>query len=105
MTREFNVTVPNGTYSDLYSLMLLVTGAVPTDGILPDRGQSLGVVVDPANSSTVTWADRNNANNTGYVMTSSLQFGPLMNNGICFRDFLFKGGAASQKIIVSIQCT
>lgn len=104
MQREFNITLTTA-YQDLYTLMLAVTGAVPTDGILPDRGLMLGITVDPGNANTVTWADRNNANNTGYVMTSTLQFGPFPNNAICFRDYLFKGGAASQAIIVSIMCT
>lgn len=99
MNREFDVTLTT-SFQDLYTLMLTVTGAVPTDGILPDRCQMLGVILDPGNTNTVTYADRNNANNTGYIVTSTLQFGPFPSNVICLRDHFFKGGASGQKIKV-----
>src|SRR5437667_2731402 len=36
--RSFTITLPADTvYHQLYGQMLLVTGAIPTDGIAPDR--------------------------------------------------------------------
>lgn len=91
--RHFNLTL-TGSYQNLYTLMLAVTGAVPTDGILPDRVRELSITAAVANSTTaVLVSDSNNANSGGSEILSST--GPFIRRSpaqtICLRDYNLKG--------------
>lgn len=91
--RTFNLTLPVGAgYSQLYALILATTGAVPTDGILPDRVCSLIIQSDPAGSILVS--DRNFANNAGTTLASGQAASATSTrNSICLRDYYLAGSA------------
>lgn len=105
--RSFSITMAaNTNYQNLYTAMLAVTGAVPTDGILPDRVKSIGIQADPTNAaaSTVTVGDANYANTNGLVLSVGAIFadgGGNLNN-VCLRDYWIKGSAGSLKYNVRI---
>jgi len=102
--RSFTITLPADTaYHQLYGQMLLVTGAIPTDGILPDRVQELVMQADSTNAGTVTVSDNNNANTSGQIL-NALDFYTRrsMRNTICLQEFYVKGSVNSQKFVVDI---
>jgi hypothetical protein len=100
MQRIFTVTLPADTnFHNLYAALLLVTGATPTDGILPDRGCGCQLTADAGNAGTVKLGDGNFANTSGPLIAAG---GTILNrselgNTICFREYYLAGSAASQK--------
>jgi hypothetical protein len=120
MFRTFKVTLPADTGNhNLFSLIVGtssygaanggtnetgITGAIPTDGILPDRVSYLEIQADLGNTSTLTINDRNNANTTGKVINVGDSFIVSMNkNIICLKDYFLQGGANSQAFEVRIE--
>src|SRR5438874_13390170 len=108
MFHTFKITLPADTNNhNLYSLIVGtanyglanggtdetgITGAVATDGILPDRGNFLEIQADSANGSTLTINDRNSANTTGKVLNVGEVFSVSSNrNSICYKDYFLKG--------------
>jgi len=100
MQRVFTVTLPADTnFHQLYTSLLGVTGATPTDGILPDRCTGCQLTADAGNASTVKLADANFANTSGPAIAAG---GTILNrselkNIICLKDYFLAGQAASQK--------
>ncbi len=120
MFRTFKVTLPADTNNhNLYSLIVGtanygaanggtdetgITGAIPTDGILADRGSYLEINADSGNGNTITVNDRNSANTTGKVLNAGDTFQVASGrNTICFKDYFLKGGAASQAFEVRLE--
>lgn len=96
--RSFKLTLPaDTTQHNLYTLMLAVPGAVPVDGILPDRVSYLVVQADLGNNAdTITVSDQNTVSTTGLVLNAGDPFIRNSNrNTICLRDFNLKGSLAS----------
>src|SRR5258708_6652996 len=100
MYREFNVPLTTG-FQDLYTLMKSVTGAIPTNGILPDRCKELTLLPQSDNSGDVVIADSNNANNSGYILSNKTV--RSNRNTICLRDYKAKGSAASQNLVIEVE--
>src|ERR1044071_9741047 len=111
--RTFKITLPADTaVHNLFSLIVgtanyglvnngtnetAITGAIPTDGILTDRGTFLDVQADSGNGNTLTVNDRNSANTTGKVLNAGSTFAVTSTrNTICYKDYFLQGGAASQ---------
>jgi hypothetical protein len=128
MFRTFTITLPADTSNhNLYSLIVGqvsgtnvfgyglaqggtnetgITGAIPTSGILPDRGTFLEIQADSANMSTLTINDSNYANTTGKILAASGVFSITnTRNAICFKDYFLQGGEASQVCEVRIEVT
>ncbi len=120
MFRTFKVTLPADTQNhNLFSLIVGtanyglanggsnetgITGAIPTNGILPDRGTFLEIQADSGNASTLTVNDSNNANTNGKVLNSLDTFSVNSSrNTICFKDYFLKGGANSQACEVRLE--
>jgi len=120
MFRTFKLTLPADTLNhNLFSLIVGtanyglanggtnetgITGAIPSSGILPDRGNFLEVQSDSSNASTLTISDSNNTNTTGKVLNSTDVFSVSSNrNTICFKDYFLKGGASSQACEVRLE--
>lgn len=126
MFRTFKLTLPADTNNhNLYSLIVGkvsntniqgyglaqggtdetgITGAIPSSGILPDRGTFLEVQADSANGSTLTINDSNNANTTGKVLNPGDTFDvDSSRNTICFKDYFLQGGANSQACEVRLE--
>jgi hypothetical protein len=118
--RTFKVTLPADTNNhNLFSLIVGtanygaanggtdeagITGAIPTDGILPDRGTFLEIQADSANAGTITINDRNSANTTGKVLQVGDTFQVSSNiNTICFKDYFIKGSINSQVCEVRLE--
>lgn len=99
MYRQFNVTLST-SFQDLYTLMKAVTGAIPTDGILPDRCKELSLTPGAANNADVTIADsQDNANNAGILLTNMTK--RSNRNTICLRDYVAKGNG--QTLIIEAE--
>jgi hypothetical protein len=122
MFRTFKLTLPTDTNNhNLYSLIVGtatyglvnggtnetgITGAIPSYGILHDRGIFLEIQADDNNTSTITVNDRNNANTTGKVLSGGDIFSVSSNrNTICFKDYFLQGGANSQVCEVRLENT
>ena len=120
MFRTFKLTLPADTNNhNLFSLIVGtasyglvnggtnetgITGAIPTDGILPDRGIFLEIQADSGNANTLTINDSNNANTTGKVLNATDVFSVSSGrNTICFKDYFLQGGAASQACEVRLE--
>ena len=126
MFRTFKVTLPADTNNhNLFSLLVGtpsatnlsgygaaqggtnetgITGAVPVDGILPDRGSFLEIQADSGNGNTLTINDRNFVNTTGKVLNAGDVFSvSKVSNTICFKDYFLQGGAASQVFEVRLE--
>lgn len=118
--RTFKVTLPADTNNhNLFSLIVGtasyglvnggtnetgITGAIPTNSILSDRGNFLEIQADSLNASTITINDRNFANTTGKVLNVGDIFSLSSNrNSICFKDYFIQGGAASQAFEVRLE--
>jgi hypothetical protein len=81
-----------------------ITGAIPTSGILPDRGISMEIQADGGNSGTITVNDSNNANTTGKVLNPGDVFDTQSNrNSICYKDYFLQGSADSQEFEVRLE--
>lgn len=116
--RIFNVTVPSSGYHNVYSLIVGVVsltnphgygaaqggtdetglaGAIPTDGILPDRGNSITMIDPSSGGSTITVSDRNFANSPGVALAAGQTYADASNkNSICFKDYLVSGSGPMQ---------
>lgn len=126
MFRAFKITLPADTnYHNLFSLIVgtssptnvqgyglaqggtnetAITGAIPSSGILPDRGNFLEIQADSGNSGTLTISDRNNANSTGKVLNAADIFQASSNrNSVCFKDYFIAGSASSQVMEVHLE--
>ena len=120
MFRTFKITLPADTNNhNLFSLIVGtavygsvnggtnetgITGAVPTGGILPDRGSFLEIQADSGNANTLTVNDSNYANTTGKVLNAGDTFSVQVNkNTICFKDYFLLGGANSMKLEVRLE--
>jgi len=120
MFRTFKITLPADTNNhNLFSLIVGtssygliqggtnetgITGAIPTDSILSDRGSFLEIQADSGNANTLTINDRNNANTTGKILNATDVFSVSNDrNTICFKDYLLQGGAASQAMEVRLE--
>ncbi len=118
--RTFKLTIPADTGNhNLFSLIVGtanyglanggtdetgITGAIPSGGVLADRGTFLEIQADSGNASTLTVNDRNNANTTGKVLTTGNIFTVTSSrNTICFKDYLLQGGANSQACEVRLE--
>jgi hypothetical protein len=104
------VGTPSGTNIQGYGLAqggtneTGITGAIPSSGILPDRGISMEIQADSANANTITINDRNSANTTGKVLNTGDVFSvSASRNTICFKDYFLQGGAASQACEVRLE--
>lgn len=110
MQRSFSITFPDNTgYHNLYSLLVgtavygavhggtdetAVTGAIPTDGVLPDRVSLLDLTTIAA--VTVTVADRNKANTAGRTIPASTNMQVRSDrNTICLKDYFLKASATT----------
>lgn len=123
--RQFKITLPADTNNhNLYSLLVGqvsntnirgygateggtnetgITGAIPTDGILPDRGNYIQIMPDNGNTGNIIINDRNFANSTGpsypknvaYTISNSV-------NSVFFKDYFIQGSAASQVFELTI---
>jgi len=120
MFRTFKITLPADTNNhNLFSLIVGtssygliqggtnetgITGAIPTDSILSDRGSFLEIQADSGNANTLTINDRNNANTTGKILNATDVFSVSNDrNTICLKDYLLQGGAASQAMEVRLE--
>lgn len=95
MQRTFTMTWPaDANYYRLYDRMLLLTGAVPTDGILPDRVANLQIQNDPQNATDIFITDFNSANSEGRQVIPGAYFEVTSDrNSICLKDYYIKGNA------------
>lgn len=123
--RQFKVTLPADTLNhNLYSLLVGqvsntnirgyglteggtnetgITGAIPQDGILPDRGNYIQIIGDAANTGNIIINDRNYANTTGPSYAKGVPYSEsVMVNSISFKDFFIQGSAASQIFEVTL---
>jgi hypothetical protein len=124
--RTFKITLPADTNNhNLYSLIVGqvsssniggyglaqggtnetgIMGAIPSFGILSDRGDFMEIQADSANSSTLTVNDSNYANTTGKVLNAGDVFSlAVSRNSICFKDYYLQGGASSQALEVRLE--
>lgn len=107
MHRSFTLALPaDALFRNLYALMLLITGATPTDGILPDRGCQLIIKADPGNTTAIHVSDRNSANSAGVALLGAEGIAyQSSRNSICFRDYTLQGDAAGVRTVqVEIEC-
>jgi hypothetical protein len=83
-----------------------ITGAIPTDGILPDRGNFLEIQTSSTNTGTVSINDSNNANTTGEVVAAGGVYSrAFTTNCICFKDYFVQGSANSQVLRATLGWT
>jgi hypothetical protein len=81
--------------------MLLLTGAIPTSGILPDRVSELTIQADPQNGADAFVSDSNNANSEGHqLLAGQSQTYRAIDNGICLKDFYLKGNALKFNVTI-----
>lgn len=117
--RVFKVTLPADTNNhNLFSLLVGtanyglvnggtnetgITGAIPTNGILPDRVSFLILTADSGNSGTIAINDGNYANTTGTVLAKNITYSQTnTKNSICLKDFFIAGSADSQAFELNI---
>lgn len=92
--RSFTVTMAaDSNYHNLYTILLSQTGAVPTDGILPDRVSRLFIQMASANAaSLINVSDSNFANSAGPGYAGGDAFLVESDrNTVCLRDYYLKG--------------
>ena len=92
-SRQLSITIPaDNNWHNLYTLMLAVPGAVPTDGILSKNVCNLNIYNNSA--GTIYIADSNYANNTGdpIVATGNWYKSSSFNN-IFIPDYFVQGNA------------
>jgi len=92
MHRVFTLTL-TGSYQSLYALILAVTGAVPTDGLLPAKCCALELRAAAANSTTpVLISDRNSTNSTGTELLPGVPYKLMFDADVIWLgDFTLKG--------------
>lgn len=102
MHRSFNITLPSDSvYRDIYTLIKATTGAIPTDGILPDRVCDLTIITNP-DGAGIHMSDSNSANDTGFAMQAGQNFERNSNrNTICLRDYTVTG--SGEAITIDIE--
>lgn len=116
MIRVFSITIPADTnYHNLFSLIVgtavygtaqggtnetAITGAIPTDGILPDRACQL--IFGGTATTGVLISDRNNANTAGYPLVNNVQtiLGTPGVNAISLKDIFVKGSGLTFNIVI-----
>lgn len=127
--RQFKITLPADTNNhNLYSLIVGqvsntnirgygateggtnetgITGAIPQDGVLPDRGNYLQVMPDNGNTGNIIINDRNFANSTGPSYPKNVAYveSGFSVNCISFKDVFLQGSAASQICEVTLGWT
>ena len=118
MFRSFKITLPADTNNhNLYSLIVGplypaprgtnepgITGAVPVDGIFPDRGNNLQILADGGNTGNIVISDRNFATVLGGVLAKGATFSvQSTRNSICSKDYFISGSAVSQVLEVSFE--
>lgn len=94
--RSFQFTAEADTnYHNLYSKLITLTGAIPTDGIFPDRVAEVTIGLDtPQNSAgnggmILTIADRNQQGGLAIEAGGSNTWRSNRNT-ICLKDFYYK---------------
>jgi hypothetical protein len=119
MFRTFKLTLPaDANNHNLFSLIVGtasygkvnggtdetgVTGAIPSSGVLDDRGSFLEIQSDSGNSASLTINDRNNVNTSGKVLNAGDIFSYSTNkNTICFKDYLLQGNAQSCEVRLEV---
>lgn len=120
--RSFYLTMPDDTKAhNLFSLLVGtavygkaqggtdetgITGAVPTDGILPDRVSYLKLAGDSGNGDNLIFIqDRNFANNSkGDILGASVQiaYGPFNRNSLCLKDYILIQNESGEVQIIEI---
>jgi hypothetical protein len=103
--RSFQLTLTTAsTVYNLYTLMRAVTGAVPTDGILPDRVNRFSIQSDDSNQTANVFVGDSLLSSSQYgaklAAGGSLSIGPTFGNGVCLRDFYLMGSADGTKVNV-----
>jgi hypothetical protein len=101
MQRSFKVTLPADTNPyQLYGRLLLVAGAVPTDGVFPSMVRELTFIA----RGTLFLGDSNIANSVGvsFVTGGSLKK-TSDRNSINLKDYYVKGNAGSEVFEVMIE--
>jgi hypothetical protein len=117
MFRAFNIALADTNWHNLFSLIVgtavygaaqggsnetEITGAVPSAGILPDKGNFLRI--DVSSAGTVTIADNNYANAQGPALGTSLNLIiQSSKNTICFKDYWVKASASTQDFTVCLE--
>lgn len=112
MLRTFKITLPADTaIHNLFSLIVGppytvanggtaetgITGAIPSEGILPDRGCSLQITSDSANTGNIAIQDRNATPSPGRLLAANAVYSVQSSrNSICYKDYFLQGSAASQ---------
>ena len=118
MHRTFAITLPADTNPhNLYSLIVGtaayglvnggtnetgITGAIPTDGILPDRVQQLIIQV---NTGSIKIKDRNTSDAGQQYDTPGSLTETSNRNSICLKDYIIKGVAGSETLSVDMSST
>jgi hypothetical protein len=122
MMRSFEITMPDDTKAhNLFSLLVGtsvygaaqggtnetgITGAIPTDGILPDRVNFLRITGDSGNGDNlIAIQDRNSANNAkGDQLGASvtLNYGPFNRNSLCLKDYILTQSESGEVQIVEV---
>jgi hypothetical protein len=103
--RSFSITLPADTNShNLYTEMLAQSGAIPTSGILPDRGCGLKIICDlGSGAATVTVLD-NTTTSGGQILNAGDIFERnTVRNSICFQDYNLKGSTNSMVVKVDVE--
>lgn len=101
-SRQFSLTIPaDNNFHNLYTLMLGVTGAVPTDGILAKSVSHINIINnDPA--TTMNIADSNFAHNTGDPVAAGTNwFREANRNSFYLPDFNVQGTSVPFSIDIS----
>jgi hypothetical protein len=96
--RQFLVLNPaDANYHQLYPMLTALPGAVPVNGILPDRVSQLTISNGPAG---IFVADSNFANHPGTSLGASVGTFTKSSdrNVICLRDFYIAGNAAQYSV-------
>lgn len=99
MLRTFSIALADTAVHNLWTLINTITGAIPTDGILPDRGMQLDIVNLVSNgpgaaTPTLTLLDSNKANTSGGVIIPGGSFSKRSTrNTICLKDYNVQASA------------
>jgi len=95
--------------NSLYGLLKAQAGAVPVDGILPDRGCGLKLTTPAANTGTVQLFDRSGVAGTISIASALTtlydRVGTSMRNTIDLNALFPVGSAANQALLAAIDYT
>lgn len=95
-SRQFNVTIPSDSnFHNLYTLLLTISGAIPTDGILAKSVCILNISLTGTTSFNI--AGSNYANNSGTPITTTNPTWSRQTdrNLIFIPDYYVQGSAAT----------